>query len=156
MNGQSQRPMSINNEGDRVSGNPKPVKDVPVGVKIISVLYYIGAAFAVIFGVLFLFGAGFISSYFGQFLGALGTGMFIFGGLVFVGLGILNFFIGRGLWKARNWARIVAIIFAILGFISAIIILVSGEFFSSIINLIFQGAIGGYFLFSKKVKATFT
>jgi uncharacterized membrane protein len=51
-------------------------------------------------------------------------------------------------------ARIIVIIFAILGLIGAIFKLINGQW-SSIISLIINGVIGYYLLFSKSVKAAF-
>ena len=51
-------------------------KTAPGGVKFLSVLYYIGGALAILFGILFLFGAGFVGSIVSQipFFAALGSG----------------------------------------------------------------------------------
>lgn len=133
-------------------------KEIPVLVKIIAVLYYIGAVLGIIFGLLFLIGAGMISSIIEQIplLIALGTSLFIVGGILMIGLGILGFFIGRGLWKGRNWARIVVIIFSILGLLGGISMLFTGSYFNGIINILIEGFIAGYLLFSKDVKSAFS
>ena len=68
--------------------------EVPTGVKIISVFYYIGAVFGIIFGILFMVGAGLI--------GALGAGLFIFVGIILLALSILGFFIGGDYGKRNN------------------------------------------------------
>ncbi|MGD9276902.1 MAG: hypothetical protein PVJ67_07055 [Candidatus Pacearchaeota archaeon] len=132
-------------------------QSVPTGVKVIAVLYYIGAVLGIIFGLLFLVGAGAIGSIASQIpvLGALGAGLFIVGGIILIGLGVLGFFVGRGLWKARPWARIVAIIFAVLGILMAIISMIQGSIASNIFNLVIQLVIGGYLLFSNNVKQAF-
>lgn len=130
-------------------------KSVPTGVKVISVLYYIGAAFGIIFGLLLIVGSGVISSLLGSVFGALGAGLFIFWGIILLALGILGIFVGIGLWKARPWARIVAIIFSCLGILMAIISIVSGNIVSQLFNLIFQGVIAGYLLFNNSVKQAF-
>ncbi|MEM0465757.1 MAG: hypothetical protein QXW97_03600 [Candidatus Pacearchaeota archaeon] len=145
-------------------------KNVPIGVEIISVLYFISAAFLVILGIIFMIGAGFtgfFSAYLSKILpllalfGVLGTILFIVTGIIFIGIGVLSFFIGLGLWKAKKWARIVAIIFACLGVLSAILGIISSNMSTSIIvmnsvSLIINGLIGGYLLFSKKVKEAFS
>src|SRR3989344_4783571 len=129
-------------------------KEVPTGVKIISVLYYIGAVLLFLFGLTFFAGAGFIGSIAEQIplIGVLGAGLFIVAGIILIGLGILGFFIGRGLWKARSWARIVAIIFAILGILGAITSMVQGNIASNLVTFVLNLLIGGYLLFSKSVK----
>ena len=128
---------------------------VPTGVKVISVLYYIGAALLVIGGILFMFGAGFLSSVLGAFA-SLGTGLFVVLGIVLLLFGVLYFFVGRGLWKARNWARIVAIILSVLGLLGAISSLVQGRIGNGIVNLLFNAIVGGYLLLSSQVKAAFS
>ena len=126
---------------------------VPTGVKIISVLYYIGAVFGILFGILFMVGAGFMGSIASQIpiIGALGAGLFIIGGIIMLGLGVLGFFVGRGLWKARPWTRIVAIIFACIGIIMAIVSMIQGNVASNIFSLLISGVIGGFFIFSNIV-----
>lgn len=132
-------------------------RSVPTGVKVIAILYYIGAVLGIIFGLLFLVGAGAIGSIASQIpvLGALGAGLFVVGGIILIGLGVFGFFVGRGLWKARPWARIVAIIFAILGILMAIISMIQGSIASNIFNFVIQVVIGGYLLFSNNVKQAF-
>ena len=87
------------------------MSNVPTGVKIISVLGYIGAVFGVIFGLLFLVASGSMGALASQLpiIGALGAGLFVVGGLVMIALGVLGFFVARGLWKGSNWARIITI-----------------------------------------------
>ena len=128
--------------------------EVPTGVKVISVLYYIGAAFELLLAIALFIGAGTIASKI-PLIGALGSGLFIIAGVVLIGLAVLSFFVGRGLWKAQKWARIVAIIFAVLGVLFAVLGMVQGQIASNVLSLVISGAIGGYLLFSKDVKAAF-
>ncbi len=125
-------------------------KEAPVGVKIISILYYIGAGLSVI-GAILLFVGG--SLFAGLLPGVLG-GLLAVMGILFIGFAVLGFFIGRGLWRVQNWARIVAIIFAILGVLGAIYSIISGQF-TAIVSLVIHGVIGGYLLFSEEVKQVF-
>ncbi|MBL7100910.1 MAG: DUF2127 domain-containing protein [Nanoarchaeota archaeon] len=132
-------------------------KQIPTGVKIIAVLSYIGAILGVLFGVLFFIGAGAIKTKINQvdFLGFLGPTLFVIGGIIFIGLGVIGFFVGRGLWKGQNWARIVAIVFAGLGILGAVTSMIKGDIASNISGLIINSVIAGYLAFSKSVKATF-
>ncbi|MCX6747264.1 MAG: hypothetical protein NTU63_03990 [Candidatus Pacearchaeota archaeon] len=88
-------------------------------------------------------------------LGVLGAGLFIILGILLVGLGILQIFIARGLWRAKKWARIVEIILMCLGMLSSIVSMIQGNIAGSVSSLVISGVIGGYLLFSKKVKETF-
>src|SRR3989344_3949370 len=115
--------------------------EVPTGVKVISVLYYIGAAFELLLAIALFIGAGTIASKI-PLIGALGSGLFIIAGVVLIGLAVLSFFVGRGLWKAQKWARIVAIIFAVLGVLFAVLGMVQGQIASNVLSLVISGAIG--------------
>ncbi len=140
------------NEPQQASG-PANAKAMPTGVKVISVLYYIGAAIDVLLGIIFFFGADAISAL--QFFNnILKTGLFTLFGIFFIAFGILSFFIGRGLWKGQNWARMAAIVLVGLSAVFALVSIVA-NFPGRIFVLILDGIIGGYLLFSKDVKAAF-
>ncbi|MBI2124625.1 hypothetical protein HYT92_02425 [Candidatus Pacearchaeota archaeon] len=128
--------------------------EAPTGVKVISVLYYIGAALELLLAIALFVGAGTIASKI-PIIGAIGSGLFIVVGVVLLGLAVLSFFVARGLWKAQKWARIVAIIFSALGVLMALLGMVQGQIGSNVLSLVISGAIGGYLLFSKDVKAAF-
>ena len=127
----------------------------PIGVSILSVLSYIGAGMHGILAILLLVGSsgGFLFNL--PQMGALSAFPVIIG-VILLGVAALTFFIARGLWKAQKWARIVLIIFSILGIISAISTLVSGSLTQGILNIVINGVIGGYLIFSKKVKTAFS
>jgi hypothetical protein len=134
--------------------NSVQIKEVPVGAKIISVLYYIGAVLLLILGILFFVGAGFVDTLIPA-LGAIGSGLLIFVGVIIVAFAVLYFFIGRGLWRGQNWSRIVAIIFALLGVISSIYTIIVGFQIGTLIELLIVGFIAYYLLFDKGVKSAF-
>jgi len=125
-------------------------KGVPTGVKIISVLYYIGAVFSLIAGIVAFAGGAFFTTVLPKFI----AGIAAIAGIVFIILAVLGFFIARGLWKGQNWARILAIVFAILGVISALIAIISGGY-QGIVSLVINAIIGYYLWFNKGVKAAF-
>lgn len=127
------------------------VKDVPVGVKIISVLYYIGAALFVLLGISLLIGSGMVNDLVIEIVGAW---LLMVAAIIMLAFGVLGFFIGRGLWKASSWARIVVIIIACLAVLTAVTSLVQGDV-SSISSLIINGLIGGYLWFNNNVKKAF-
>ncbi len=130
-------------------------KGVPTGVKVISVLYYIGAGLLFLLGLAAIFGAGAFVTMLSQLgpLAALGTGMFIVMGIIMIGLAVLSFFIARGLWNGRSWARIVAIILAALSIINGVYSIAQGM--GGWVGLVIQLIIGGYLLFNKDVKEAF-
>ena len=131
--------------------------EMPTLVKVISVLYYVFSGILLLGSLFALFGAGYITAVLSSIpiiniLGAIGTGMLIFLGIVMLGFGVLEFFIGRGLWKGQSWARIFVIVLAILGVLGSLGGLATGI---GIIGLLYNGAVGGYLLFSKEAKKAF-
>ena len=133
------------------------LKQIPTGVKVISILYYIGAVFSAIIGILFIVGAGMIESIASQvpFIGEIGAGLFIVAGIIMIGLGILSFFVGKGLWRGKSWARIIVIVFSCLGVLMAILSMAQGDVAGNIFNLLLNGVIGGYLWFNDGVKKAF-
>lgn len=131
-------------------------KEVPTGVKIISVLYYIGAAVCVLLGIALIAGGGLFGSMLDEVLGGFLGGIIIVVGIFAIALGVLNFFVAKGLWKGKNWARIVVIIFSILGAVSAINSLFrAGNMVGDLFSLAIDVVIGGYLLLNEEVKKVF-
>ncbi len=140
-------------------------RKTPVHAEIVSILYYIAAGFSaiagllvLIFGILFLAGgaaalAGTDAYIVGGALAIIGP-FFIILGLIVMGLAVLLFFVAKGLYRGKNWARIVALVISILGFFGAIGSIIQGEFFS-IISLLFNGYISWVLLFVTEVKQFF-
>lgn len=136
--------------------------EIPIGVKVISVLYYLGAVFLLFMGILSFIGSSFVGDYLlrsesDPLVGALTGGVFAVIGVVFILFAILSFFIGRGLWNAKQWARVLVIIFAVLGVLNGLTTMIGGNVFIGIgiVTLIINGVIGGYIAFSKSVSRAF-
>jgi len=144
-----------------------PQKSVPVLVKVISIFFYIIAALTILLGIILLIG-GLAGSAFISELGIddqlrqsaqtnpidaalvpLVLGSLILGGIIMIAFGILDIYIGRGLWKGKNWARILTIVFAVASIITG---LAGIDLFTIIISLL----IGSYLWFSPDVKYAFT
>ncbi|MBW3001204.1 hypothetical protein KY341_04980 [Candidatus Woesearchaeota archaeon] len=147
-------------------------KDMPVGVKIISILYFIAAAFLVLY-IIFII----------VILALLGTQteflppeltteasqtviivVAIIMLLFFAGMAVLDFFIGLGLWRGKKWARIVALIFSGLGIFGALItvpLMIAGMLIDPISVISFVLSLGVnlfifiYLLASQEVKKAF-
>jgi hypothetical protein len=134
-----------------------PTKMVPTGVKIIAVLYYIGTVLEAIAGIGMLAGGGFmgaaLSRNFGG-VGIVGGAFFIVAGIILLGFAVLSFFIGRGLWHGKNWARILAIIFGCLGVLSGLGSIAKGSG-GSYVSLIINLVIVLYLWLTKEVKMAF-
>ena len=139
---------------------------VPGFVKAIALLYFLVAVFTILIGILLFLGGVFGSTIFSAvgvetllqysaernqidslfvpiILGSLAVV-----GLLFIAFGILDIFVGRGLWKGRQWARVLTIIFMAIGLITSI-------FSFDFVTIVISALIGGYLLFSRKVKAAF-
>ncbi len=91
----------------------------PTGITILAILDFIGAAIELLIAILFFAGGSFLSSItnapgasmFGNMMGAAGLP----GGVVFLLFAAIGFAIGFGFWKLQNWARIIQIVFLIIG-----------------------------------------
>ena len=145
-------------------------KEVPVGVKVIAVFDLVLAGLDIILGLFSLFMILWLSYGFGS--GVSWLLWVLIPQVISLGISVLFIFVGIGLWKARNWARITQIVFSVLGLlygifsiISAVTMIVNfGEsalfmvMYSLIIGvfvLAINGLIGSYLLFSKSVKEAF-
>ena len=91
----------------------------PIGVTILAILYFLGAGLLLLAGLAVALGMGALgmSSSSGQagaaggaFLAGLGVGLAV----VFFLIAAINGAMGWGLWKLKNWARIVIIALAAL------------------------------------------
>lgn len=137
----------------------KDLNKMPVGVQIISVYYYLLAAFYVIIGLFVILGANAIATLLVEAspdLAAVLTGsLMTILGVVLIGFAVLCFFIGRGLWKLKAWAKIVTIILALIGIIGIVYTIISGFGWFQIIRLAINGAIAWYLLFCKEAKGVF-
>ena len=157
--------------------NREQVKEIPVGAKIISVLYYIIAALGVITLIL-----GSFTVLGGTFEGSSPNyALIILFAVLLLGFSILSFFIGKGLWEGDKWSRVIVIVISILSIIVTIVAIIvisylsrsmfplnGGQNVRNIVSIfdiskfipkaiisIINGLIAGYLLFSRKVKESF-
>lgn len=118
----------------------------PTGVTVLAILNFLGAACMVMVGLLFMLGLG---------LAGLGAGQQSAGGMAFLmGLGavagviflIIAIVVGIGLWRLRNWARILTIILAAISLVPLLpglmFSMLSLEIFSMMVQLVFAGFYG--------------
>ncbi len=136
-------------------------RKVPLGIKVISILGLIGAIITFIFGLVILV-AGIVGGTFAsQILESLGNSSgnavvasvlvssLMLGGILIVLWAVVEFLIARGLWRGRNWARIITGIFAIVWFVSSLLNL-------NFLGVVIAGLIGYYLWFSKEAKAYYS
>lgn len=161
---------SVSRRSSRVSLRSSS-RNPPMAIKIISIIFYIFAAFSIAGGILIMLGGAAGSAILAT-LGVdkvmslvpgasietiiLGAGLLtvlIFVGILSILLGILEIFLGRGLWKRQKWAYIITVIFIILEFLKALFgILITP---ASIVGLIIYGVLGYYLIFNHRVKDYF-
>ncbi len=131
-------------------------RNVPSGVKVVSILFYLGAAFELILAILSFVSVGFVAQVPGLETAAfLGAGFLVVIGVVLVGVAVLNFFVARGLWNAKVWARIVALVLMVLSVIGSLFSLALGAIINGIVTLLIAGLIIWYLGFNKDVKIAF-
>ncbi len=127
----------------------------PVGVSIISILGYIGAVITLILGLIALIAAPTVFALLPAiadmpWLSAIGAAVGIILGIILIVLAVIDYLIARGLWKGKNWARIVVIVLAALSLISSLSALPA-----SILTIIIDGVIIWYLGFNSKAKNYF-
>jgi hypothetical protein len=88
-------------------------------------------------------------------LGTVGSGVFAGIGFGLVALGVLSYFVGRGLLKAKNWSRVAVAAIAALYGISSISALFNSMFISGIVGLGIAGLIIWYLYFKESSKKYF-
>jgi len=92
----------------------------PTGVTILAVLAFIFAGLAVLCALGLMFMGGMIAQMMeSSGMGTMLAGVGAFAGIVVLVAAALYFLVGFGLWKLKNWGRILAIVFVALGLISA-------------------------------------
>jgi hypothetical protein len=140
--------------------------DRPTGVTILAVLEFLFAGLCILIGLLLMVGFGLLGGAVGQ-AGEDGSGMALLMGLgavagvVFLVVALIPLIIGIGLWKLKNWARILVIVFSILGVLSnlagAVIPLTTGEPVSAVSSIIGLGVNGLiiWYMFQPHVKEAF-
>ena len=77
--------------------------------------------------------------------------------MIFLVFGLINFLVGRGLWKGKNWSRILIMVLSVFGILLGLSAAFSpGGLKGGLPILIINGVILGYIGFSKQVKSFFT
>lgn len=130
---------------------------MPLGVKVISVLTYVCSGLLLLLGVLLLGGSTFFANFLAAsdpFFAEVGTAALILVGLLLLVVAVFGLLIGRGLWMGQQWARIVTLVFVVLGILGALGSLFSGDF-KGIFDLIVHLVVGWYLAFNKEAVAAF-
>ena len=136
-------------------GSKKSKLEVPIGVKIISIIYYLFAGFCVFSALFILIGGATLGLDTIPLLGTLFLALRSVMAIFLIATAVLEFFIARGLWKGQSWARVLVIIFSMFGLLFSLIGLAGGAYLQGTMGLVVNGFIGGYLLFSKESKSHF-
>ena len=138
----------------------------PVGVTILSILDFVGAAFCGLGGIGMIAGGGFMATMLSkqsQNAGSAGliAGMGAAFGVILIICAAVYFLLGWGLLKLKEWARIVTIVFAAIGAVFQLFGLIGtlahmniGGFLFTVAVLAIQALIIWYLL-TPEVKAAF-
>lgn len=116
---------------------------IPTGVRVIALLNYISSILGIL-SLLFMFLI-------------LKGPMMIIAGIFTVPIiigSLLTFLIGRGLYRAKNWARVLLIVLGIISLILSLLSVGKGGV-GVIVGIVINILITGYLLFNKNVKAAF-
>ncbi len=97
----------------------------PLGVSILAILYFIGGVLSLVQGLFVL--AGGAALLIGKAFSPLALGSNItVAGLIAVIIAIVDLALGYGLWTGKEWARIIIIIFCILGILASLVLIALG------------------------------
>jgi len=117
--------------------------DRPTGVTIVAMLNFLGALFCVLGGLLLFVGLGVAGAAAQTRRGGTGVmallmGMGALGGVVCLVAAALSVIIGIGLWKLRNWARVLTIVFTALGLLFCVFGILTGLLHFHLVLVVFR------------------
>ena len=139
----------------------------PTGVTILAILYFIGTCFLALLGVGSLVGMSFLGQMSSQHpeVGSGGAAFLAGAGVLlavlFFGLAVVCAFLGYGMLTLKNWARVLAFVFAIIGAVFGAMGLVWAILHFSAVGIVMSGGRLGinvliaWYLNQPHVKASF-
>lgn len=138
----------------------------PTGVTVIAVLAFIGAGFLTIFGILAFVGGAFVGALIGSSVQAQGSGAAGAGFGAMIGAVVGVFFLvfaavqltcGVGLWKLKEWGRMLTIVISAIGMVLAFFNLLHFHVITMFFVLVRLGvgALIIWYLSQPQVKAAF-
>lgn len=131
-------------------------KNIPFGIRLWAILNYISGFFMIVSGILLFFHKQVLNFLLidSSIIPPFGSVKTI--GIIFLILGIIDIFAAKGLFRGKNWSRIISIIFMVLGIFGAIYLIFAKEMISNLFSLIIYGLIIYYLTFNQKVKEFFS
>lgn len=141
----------------------------PVGVTILAILDFLSALGCILGGIMMIAGGGLAASFMSQtqaqgsasgagFLAGMGA----LAGVFFLVCAAIYILLGVGLWKLKNWARMITVVLLAIGAVFQVIGLVGVFMHFNIVALTFDVVILGvevlilWYLLSANVTAAFT
>jgi uncharacterized membrane protein (DUF2068 family) len=123
-------------------------------VRIIAVIGFIEAVLDLIVGVILLLGGTLLTKSFPELekstLFFINGNLFMIIGIAVLAFALLTFIIALGLWHRQNWARVLAVIFAIIGFFSGFVTLPKG-----VIGIAINGGIFYFLAINRDISYVF-
>jgi hypothetical protein len=112
----------------------------PIGVTILAILCFLMTAVMLLAGLGLGLGMGLVgmSPDVGGGMGAMLAGLGIAGAVFFLIIAVLYGLMGWGLWTLKNWARIIALVFAVLGLCFGVLGLLGSLLAMEVISLFLQ------------------
>ncbi len=123
-------------------------KQIPLGIKLIASYFFLGAVLDIIVGFMLIFSKETVINTFPNYLQNFYYILIPFQ----IGLGIFEFFMGRALWKTKEWARIAVFIVSGFQLIMSTTLIIQGNMASSTTHIILYLIFISYLLFNKKAK----
>lgn len=132
-------------------------KELPVGVELVSILYYIVSVFLLFVGLLSIVLASSNIEIIVMNMGDFGPMIIILMGALFLGIGTLGVFVGSGLRQRKPWSRITAIVLLCLTTLMSMYNLYQkGDVETNVIFIGVSVLIGLYLVFSREVEEVFS
>ena len=138
----------------------KKIKEAPEGVKILAFVYFAGALALMILGITAFSLADSVRSADPSALAAANLSQSNFGviltaGIFLVLFAILEYFVGKGILEAKDWARMFMGLLSFISFVLAIRSLFNGMYASSLSGIALNGLILWYLFFKDSTKKFF-
>ncbi|MCK5321393.1 hypothetical protein KAJ38_02340 [Candidatus Pacearchaeota archaeon] len=137
----------------------KSVHNAPEGVKILAVLYFVGALISFVAGG-FLFSFSDNVSQNAALFVQQGVEIpspitLILFGIALLGFAVLEYSIAKDILKLKNWARNAIVVFSVFGIVTAISNLTDKFFASGVFSLLVNGFIIWYLMFKIETRKAF-
>ena len=133
---------------DSMYGEMSNKKQPPLGIKLISIYFFLGAVLDLFVGFMLIFSRETVINSFPSYLQDFYYILIPFQ----IGLGIFEYFMARALWQTKKWARMAVFIVSGFQIIMSTALMIQGNRTSSITHIMLYIIFISYLLFNKKAK----